>query len=52
MSRHAGRMNGQRRPLASLFARHAGEILQPDGILFVEKGRYHWRALDELAVPA
>ncbi|MFG2883386.1 glycosyltransferase [Streptomyces sp. NPDC048297] len=46
------RMNGQRWPLAYMFARRAVEIPQPDDILFVEKGWYDWRVLDELAVSA
>ncbi|WP_189185091.1 tetratricopeptide repeat-containing glycosyltransferase [Streptomyces albiflavescens] len=47
---HLCRMNGERWPLAYMFARRAVEIPQPEDILFVEHGWYDWRALDELAV--
>ncbi|WP_406169063.1 glycosyltransferase [Streptomyces sp. NBC_00996] len=47
---HLCRTNGERWPLAYMFARRAVEIPQPKDILFVEHGWYDWRALDELAV--
>lgn len=47
---HYCRVNGERWPLAYLFARQAAAIPQPDDVLFVEYGWYDWRALDELAV--
>ncbi|POX53510.1 glycosyl transferase [Streptomyces sp. Ru71] len=46
------RTQGERWPLAYLFARRAVEIPPPDDILFVERSWYDWRALDELAVAA
>ncbi|MFJ8081120.1 glycosyltransferase [Streptomyces sp. NPDC096205] len=49
---HLCRVQGERWPLAYLFARRAVEIPQPDDILFVEHGWYDWQALDELAVAA
>ncbi|MGW5459816.1 glycosyltransferase [Streptomyces sp. NPDC003996] len=47
---HLCRVNGERWPLAYMFARRATEIPQPADILFVEHAWYEWRALDELAV--
>ncbi|MDX3753318.1 glycosyltransferase [Streptomyces sp. AK08-02] len=47
---HLYRVNGERWPLAYMFARRAAEIPRPSDILFVEDGWYDWRALDELAV--
>jgi len=45
------RLNGQRWPLAHLFAREAARLPYPsDDHLFVESDWYDWRALDELAV--
>ncbi|MEU6574000.1 glycosyltransferase family 2 protein [Streptomyces sp. NPDC046805] len=44
------RTNGERWPLAYMFARRAVEIPQPADILFLEHSWYTWRALDELAV--
>jgi glycosyltransferase involved in cell wall biosynthesis len=44
------RVNGERWPLAYMFARRAAELPQPNDILFVEHAWYEWRALDELAV--
>ncbi|MGQ4415143.1 glycosyltransferase [Streptomyces sp. SAS_269] len=49
---HLCRVNGQRWPLAYLFARRAAELSRPPDILFVEQAWYDWRALDELAVSA
>lgn len=49
---HLCRVQGNRWPLAYLFARRAAEIPRPDDILFVEQGWYDWQALDELAVSA
>ncbi|WP_405644202.1 hypothetical protein [Streptomyces sp. NBC_00019] len=49
---HLCRVQGNRWPLAYLFARRATEIPPPDDILFVEHGWYDWQALDELAVSA
>lgn len=49
---HLCRVQGNRWPLAYLFARRATEIPRPDDILFVEHGWYDWQALDELAVSA
>jgi hypothetical protein len=49
---HLCRVQGNRWPLAYLFARRATEIPRPDDILFVEHGWYEWQALDELAVSA
>ncbi|MFE4422567.1 glycosyltransferase [Streptomyces sp. NPDC056817] len=47
------RLNGQRWPLAYLFAREAARLpYASDDHLFVESGWYDWRALDELAVSA
>ncbi|MDF3298163.1 glycosyltransferase [Streptomyces tropicalis] len=47
------RLNGQRWPLAHLFARKAAYLPYPsDDHLFVESSWYEWRALDELAVSA
>jgi tetratricopeptide (TPR) repeat protein len=47
------RLNGQRWPLAHLFARKAARIPYPAGDnLFIETEWYDWRALDELAVSA
>lgn len=46
------RVEGQRWPLAHLFARAAARIPYPSDILFVEFDWYEWRALDELAVAA
>jgi glycosyltransferase involved in cell wall biosynthesis len=46
------RQDGERWPLAYLFARQAVRIPYPSDILFVEFGWYEWRALDELAVSA
>lgn len=46
------RTQGERWPLAYLFARRAAEIPLPDDILFVEHAWYDWQALDELAVSA
>ncbi|MET8801868.1 glycosyltransferase [Streptomyces sp. NPDC004546] len=47
------RLNGERWPLAHLFARQAVRIPYPsDDHLFVEPGWYDWQALDELAVSA
>ncbi|MFD5475309.1 glycosyltransferase [Streptomyces sp. NPDC127105] len=47
------RLNGQRWPLAHLFARKAARLPYPgDDHLFVESDWYEWRALDELAVSA
>ncbi|MFJ8195614.1 glycosyltransferase [Streptomyces sp. NPDC096152] len=44
------RTDGERWPLAYLFARRAVEIPMPPDILFLEHSWYEWRALDELAV--
>ena len=44
--------NGERWPLAYLFARQAARIPCPSDNLFVEFDWYEWRALDELAVSA
>ncbi|GHF08780.1 glycosyl transferase [Streptomyces griseoluteus] len=44
------RLNGERWPLAYMFARRAVELPPSKDILFVEHGWYEWRALDELAV--
>ncbi|GAA3136130.1 glycosyltransferase [Streptomyces echinatus] len=49
---HLCRVQGERWPLAHLFARRAAEIPRPDDVLFVEHGWYDWRILDELAVSA
>ncbi|MES5821140.1 glycosyltransferase [Streptomyces sp. RG80] len=49
---HLCRTQGERWPLAYLFARRAAELPPPDDILFVEHGWYDWQALDELAVAA
>ncbi|MFE9478294.1 hypothetical protein ACFYNM_06760 [Streptomyces spororaveus] len=46
------RVEGQRWPLAYLFARAAARIPFPSDVLFVEFDWYDWRALDELAVAA
>ncbi|MFE0516107.1 glycosyltransferase [Streptomyces sp. NPDC058964] len=47
------RLNGQRWPLAHLFAQQAARLPYPSGDhLFVEPAWYEWRALDELAVSA
>ncbi|WP_329570795.1 glycosyltransferase [Streptomyces sp. NBC_01361] len=47
------RLNGQRWPLAHLFARQVARLPYPsDDHLFVESAWYEWRALDELAVSA
>ncbi|MFE9613653.1 glycosyltransferase [Streptomyces sp. NPDC006012] len=47
------RVNGQRWPLAHLFAREAARLPYPSGDhLFVQADWYDWRALDELAVSA
>ncbi|MFD4247169.1 glycosyltransferase [Streptomyces sp. NPDC058525] len=46
------RVNGQRWPLAYMFARQAVRIPYPSDVLFVEFDWYEWRALDELAVAA
>ncbi|OIJ85455.1 hypothetical protein BIV24_28370 [Streptomyces colonosanans] len=47
------RVNGQRWPLAYMFARQAARIPYPsDDIIFVEFGWYDWQVLDELAVSA
>ncbi|MFE1314296.1 glycosyltransferase [Streptomyces sp. NPDC058755] len=47
------RLNGQRWPLAHLFARQAARLPCPRvDHLFVEPDWYHWRALDELGVSA
>lgn len=46
------RVNGQRWPLAYMFARQAVRIPYPSDVLFVEFDWYDWRALDELAVAA
>ncbi|MFE4415214.1 hypothetical protein [Streptomyces sp. NPDC056821] len=47
------RLNGQRWPLAHLFAREAARLPYPSGDhLFIESDWYEWRALDELAVSA
>ncbi|MGR6972400.1 glycosyltransferase [Streptomyces cynarae] len=46
------RVNGQRWPLAYIFARQAARIPYPSDNLFVEFDWYEWRALDELAVSA
>ncbi|MGW2764173.1 tetratricopeptide repeat-containing glycosyltransferase [Streptomyces sp. NPDC001275] len=47
------RLNGQRWPLAHLFAREAARLPYPsDDHLFVAADWYEWRALDELAVSA
>ncbi|WP_307620571.1 glycosyltransferase [Streptomyces sp. V3I7] len=47
---HLCRTNGERWPLAYLFARRAVELPQPPDILFLEHPWYDWRSLDELAV--
>jgi tetratricopeptide (TPR) repeat protein len=49
---HLYRVNGERWPLAYLFARRAAELPPPPDILFLEHGWYEWRAVDELAVAA
>ncbi len=47
------RVNGERWPLAHLFARQAAQLPYPgDDHLFVEAEWYEWGALDELAVSA
>ncbi|MFF4685979.1 glycosyltransferase [Streptomyces sp. NPDC001307] len=47
------RLNGQRWPLAHLFARQAARLPYPrNDHLFVESDWYDWRALDELGVSA
>ncbi|MFF2163434.1 glycosyltransferase [Streptomyces sp. NPDC058175] len=47
------RINGQRWPLAHLFARQVARLPYPSADhLFVEPDWYEWRALDELAVSA
>ncbi|WP_284716392.1 glycosyltransferase [Streptomyces sp. G1] len=46
------RTQGERWPLAYLFARRAAELPRPDDILFVEHAWYDWQCLDELAVAA
>ncbi|WP_330338099.1 glycosyltransferase [Streptomyces sp. NBC_00557] len=47
------RLNGQRWPLAHLFARQAARLPYPENDqLFVESDWYDWRALDELGVSA
>ncbi|MFI8345398.1 glycosyltransferase [Streptomyces sp. NPDC085639] len=46
------RVQGERWPLAHLFAQRAALIPPPRDILFVEHEWYAWRALDELAVAA
>ncbi|MFJ5773348.1 glycosyltransferase [Streptomyces sp. NPDC093094] len=46
------RVQGERWPLAYLFAQRATQIPLPDDILFVEHGWYDWQSLDELAVAA
>ncbi|WP_406173020.1 glycosyltransferase [Streptomyces sp. NBC_00996] len=47
------RLNGQRWPLAHLFARQAARLPYPrKDHLFVESDWYQWRALDELGVSA
>ncbi|MEU6590983.1 glycosyltransferase [Streptomyces sp. NPDC046881] len=46
------RVQGERWPLAYLYARRAVEIPRPADILFVEHAWYDWQALDELAVSA
>ncbi|GAB1335592.1 glycosyltransferase family 2 protein [Streptomyces sp. E-15] len=46
------REQGERWPLAYLFARRAVELPRPDDVLFVEHAWYDWAALDELAVAA
>ncbi|CCK30068.1 family 2 glycosyl transferase [Streptomyces davaonensis JCM 4913] len=49
---HLCRTQGERWPLAYLFARRAAELPPPDDILFVEHAWYDWKALDEWAVAA
>lgn len=46
------RLNGQRWPLAYMFAQQAAQIPYPEDILFVEFEWYDWCSLDELAVSA
>ncbi|MBB5927593.1 glycosyltransferase [Streptomyces echinatus] len=47
------RLNGERWPLAYLFARQAARLPYPgDDHLFVEPAWYEWQTLDELAVAA
>ncbi len=46
------REEGERWPLAFLFARRAREIPMPDDLLFVGREWYDWRCLDEYAVAA
>ncbi|MFJ8072796.1 glycosyltransferase [Streptomyces sp. NPDC096176] len=46
------RVNGQRWPLAYMFAKQAARIPFPTDVLFVEADWYRWRALDELAIAA
>lgn len=46
------RMNGERWPLAYMYARQAAQIPYPKDTLFVEFEWYEWHSLDELAVAA
>lgn len=46
------RLHGERWPLARLFATGAASIPMTTDRLFVDRGWYQWRSLDELAVAA
>ncbi|MFF3907685.1 glycosyltransferase [Streptomyces sp. NPDC001848] len=46
------RLNGERWPLAYMFARHAARLPYPKGRMLVELPWYEWAVLDELAVSA